>query len=1147
MPTTSAAAAVRLARPGFLPPRSLLGFGAAAVAVILIAWLSWQSLDSRAASRDRYDRAALVQKHVDEVLAALKDMETGQRGYLLTGEERYLLPYNLAGGVLSSNAERVIELTRDDPAQQERATTLQQLAATKVDELAETIALRRSGDAEGAMRMVLSDQGRTVMQQIRTLVDQMTAAQNETLRTQEMAALQGARMSYFVSLGGSGVLLFLILLGMVLSSREYRASQAQLWLRTGQTGLAERVQGDQSVDVLADNALGFLSAFLEAPLAAVHAIDGGVPRHVASLGREAAAGREATSTPLVAEASRAKAPRVVRDVPADYFTVSSGLGTSKVRELLLVPARVDGVNFAVIELGFFRTLRDEDLEYAQRISETLGIAVRGAMDRTRLEQLLEETQRQAEELQTQQEELRVSNEELEEQSRLARQAQVMLEAQQTELEQSNSQLEEQTQMLEAQKLELTDAQSALEARAEDLERANRYKSEFLANMSHELRTPLNSTLILSKLLSDNKHGHLSEEEVNFARIITSAGNDLLTLINDILDLSKIEAGKLELLVEPTPVAPMVEEITNAFAPAIAEKGLGFDIDIAPRTPPQVHTDRQRLAQILRNLLSNAMKFTSQGRITVQVRGDGDDRIAFDVTDTGIGLPAHQQDVIFEAFRQADGSTHRRYGGTGLGLSISRDLAHRLGGDLTVRSEEGKGATFTLVLPVHLAEPLPSRPLPPTPAIAAAPAATPRPHPVHTPAPSAPAPDADLANDANDSRRLILAVEDDPLFAAILRDMVNEMGFRCIVAHTGADALAMARKHTPSAILLDVVLPDLSGMGVLEQLKRDSRTRHIPVHMVSVSDFSREAKELGAVGYALKPVQREHLVEALRRLESKFSQAERRVLVVEDDARQRASMIALLRTDQTRIVAVQNAAEALQQLSDTTFDCMVLDLNLPDLSGYQLLERMSQREDVAFPPVIVYTGRSLSRDEEQRLMRYSDSIILKGARSPERLLDEVTLFLHQVETNLPPEAQKMLRSVRERDDVLDGRRVLVVEDDVRNVFALTSVLEPRGMVVEVARNGREALDRMSGQDPAAPYDIVLMDIMMPEMDGLTAMREIRKRPEWTRVPIIALTAKAMKDDREQCMAAGANDYIAKPLDVDRLLSLVRVWMPKQARP
>jgi CheY-like chemotaxis protein len=417
--------------------------------------------------------------------------------------------------------------------------------------------------------------------------------------------------------------------------------------------------------------------------------------------------------------------------------------------------------------------------------------------------------------------------------------------------------------------------------------------------------------------------------------------------------------------------------------------------------------------------------------------------------------------------------------------------------------------------------------------------------VSPPASAPAAPVEDDRDRLDDSSRIILIVEDDERFAAVLRDLAHEQGFRCLIALTARDGLALAAQFVPHAILLDVNLPDHSGLGVLDQLKRDPRTRHIPVHMASVTDFSREARELGAVGYALKPVKREELVEAFRRLEEKVTQGVRRVLVVEDDARQRESIGQLLASPGVQIVGVESARAALDELTASTFDCMVMDLNLPDLSGYELLDAMAEQEAVSFPPVIVYTGRSLTQDEEQRLRRYSRSIIVKDARSPERLLDEVTLFLHQVEATLPPERQRMLKAVRDRDSALDGRRILVVEDDVRNVFALSSLLEPAGARIEIARNGREAIALLerSQARPATAIDLVLMDIMMPEMDGFTAMREIRKRPEWKKLPVIALTAKAMRDDQEKCLAAGANDYIAKPLDVEQLLSLIRVWMPK----
>jgi CheY-like chemotaxis protein/signal transduction histidine kinase len=796
-----------------------------------------------------------------------------------------------------------------------------------------------------------------------------------------------------------------------------------------------------------------------------------------------------------------------------------------------------GYVFAALELGFLRRVRPELLELLERISELLAVTVRSARDRSRLEELLGRTQAQAEQLQSQQEELRVSNEELEEQSRALKESQVQMALQQTELEQTNAQLEEQTQILTRQKEQLSQSEALLEQRATELERASQYKSEFLANMSHELRTPLNSTLIFARLLADNKEGNLSPRQIEFAEAIHSAGNELLALINDILDLAKIESGKVEVVAEQVMVAEFVDSVLTGFRPLAQQKALALRMEVDPQVPAELTTDSHRVGQILRNLLANAFKFTAEGAVMLRVTAEPGERIAFRVQDTGIGISPEQQASIFEAFRQADGSIHRRYGGTGLGLTISRNLAAMLGGELSLISTVGVGSEFILTLPYVLRPAELPTPVP-APVLAQA-SATAAPALPPVAAVAAPA-GLEVSEAFSAERQTLLIIEDDRRFAQILRDVAQEAGYQYVLAGSAGAGMEAALYYRPSAILLDVNLPDESGLTLLDRLKHNPATRHIPVHMMSVEDHAPVALRRGAVGYALKPVEREELLAALQRLEEKLAQNFRRVLVVEDDLRQLESIRHLLQVGEVEITGVTTAQAALEQLASTTFDCMVMDLNLPDMSGYDLMEQMAEQERFSFPPVIVYTGRSLTREEEQRLGRFSKSIIIKDARSPERLLDEVTLFLHQVETTLPPDRQRMLKQVRLRESAFEGRRILVVEDDARNIFALTSLIEPRGAVVEIARNGVEALQRL---ERAEPFDLVLMDVMMPEMDGITAMQEIRKRPEWKNLPIIALTAKAMKSDQEKCLAAGANDYLAKPLDVDRLLSLMRIWLSR----
>ncbi len=931
------------------------------------------------------------------------------------------------------------------------------------------------------------------------------------------------------------------------------AVRRQNWLQTGQMALADRMGGEQKIDQLGRTILGFLAEFLGAQAAAIFI------RSDEGFRREAIYGvPDASRLPqtveigggLLGEAIRDDRLMWLDDVPGGYLYFGSGLGQGIPRRLMIVPIRLETEVNAVIELGFAEAPADAEALMTE-ITRSIAVAIRSARYRDRLRDLLEETRRQSDELQVQSEELRVSNEELEERSRSLQASQAELETQQRELEQTNAQLETQTRMLEVQRDDLSQAQTALRAQARDLEQASRYKSEFVANMSHELRTPLNSLLILARLLAENRGGNLQAEQVTFARTIEASGNDLLLLINDILDISKIEAGKLELATGRARLAPLVEKLAATFRAMAAEKGIELRAEIAADAPTEMETDLQRLEQILRNFLSNAVKFTERGLVRLSVSRRPGGHLAFTVRDTGIGIAADQHQAIFQAFRQADGTINRKFGGTGLGLSISRELARLLGGHIEVESVPGQGSAFTLSLPEIYDASL----------VQASDAGGPRPAPMMIDAPrpamrkvevpvlEAPRRQGAFVDDDRDAldgeRRVILVVEDDPAFARILYDLAHELGFQCVVASTADDGVVAARQFLPHAIILDMGLPDHTGLSVLDRVKRDTRTRHIPVHVVSVSDYTQTAMAFGAVGYMLKPVKREQLVQALERMDQRFADRVRRILIVEDNANQLESLKSLLASDEVQATGVRTAAGALEALRQQTFDCMVLDLSLPDASGFEVLEQLRADEDAPFPPVIVYTGRDLTPAEELRLRRYSSSIIIKGAKSPERLLDEATLFLHQVVADMPDKQQRMLARSMNRDAAIEGRSILVVEDDVRNVFALTSIFEPHGATVTIARNGIEALAALdrSARGDAEPIDIVLMDVMMPEMDGLTATREIRTRREWRNLPIIALTAKARPEDQAQCLAAGANDYLAKPLDVDKLLSLVRVWMPR----
>ena len=1130
-----------------LDPGVALGLVGAVAFFLISGFVSYLNLQALREGNDKIVQTHTAIVSLDGLLSYVQDAETGQRGFLLTNDESYLGPYDIAIRAIPTTLEEISQRTAGNPGQTQRVNTLRQHVEAKLAELNETIELRRTQGLEPALALVNSDSGKREMDAIRAEISAMAHTETE-VRVRRLVDMAGAQQRALVSTVLSAVL------GLLLSAtiaflvrRATLARRRDDWLQSGEVELASAMMGDQSLEKLGNSILDFLARYIGIAAGAVFAASGDGYQRISVYGVPEGANipeRFKRREGLLGQAADEGRSIVIDRVPDGYLAFGSALGRDKPTHLVILPGAVDGAVNSVIELGFLRPIDEHAVTLLERASGAIAVAVRSAIYRSELQDLLEETQRQSEELQTQSEELRVSNEELDEQSRALKESQARLEQQQVELEQTNSQLEEQAQQLEVQRDDLERVNAAVQLKARELEQASQYKSDFLANMSHELRTPLNSSLILAKLLADNPDDNLTEEQVKYAKTIQSSGNDLLNLINDILDLSKIEAGHVVINPETVRLDRLANNLRQVFQPMAADKALDFAVEIDEDCPAIVETDMQRVEQVLKNLLSNAIKFTEAGKVTLSVGAGGDGLLVFRVSDTGIGIAKEQQQSIFEAFHQADGTISRKYGGTGLGLSISRELVRLLGGTIALESEAGRGSTFTVAIPQNYD---PSKVEPRSQGAARPPAqeVSVTGQDRTTTVPRIPRKVEDDRDSLGDARRVLLVIEDDDTFAAIVRDLSREMGFQVIVAGTAEEALSLAKDVMPSAIVLDVGLPDQSGLAVLDRLKHDIQTRHIPIHVVSGSDHTETAYSLGAAGYAVKPVDREELIDVLHKLEARLSQRVHRVLIVEDDPVQREAVAKLLGSQDVTTVTASTAAECLDLLREDTFDCMVLDLSLPDTSGYALLETLSQESAYAFPPVIVYTGRELSADEEQKLRRYSKSIIIKGAKSPERLLDEVSLFLHQVISELPYEQQKMIRKARHRDALLEGRRILVVEDDVRNVYALTNIFEPRGAIVEIARNGREALEALekASADPGGQIDLVLMDVMMPVMDGLTATREIRRNPAWKKLPIITLTAKAMPDDQQRCIDAGANDYMAKPLDVEKLLSLVRVWMPK----
>jgi CheY-like chemotaxis protein len=887
---------------------------------------------------------------------------------------------------------------------------------------------------------------------------------------------------------------------------------------------------------------------------------------------------------LIGQCALEKKPILLTQVPNEYIQISSGLGEGKPLTIFVMPIIFEEEVVAVIELASFKAFTDTQQNLLELLSIPLGVIINSAASRQRTEESLLESQLLAEkalllaqEAQIQQEELKASNEELEEHTQMLKLSQEKLRMQSEELQVINDEMADKTKRMEMQTIDIVKqnemiqlSKEALEVKANELELASNYKSEFLANMSHELRTPLNSLLILAKLLATNMEGNLTGDQIESAQIIYSGGLNLLTLINDILDLSKVEAGKLNVVPEEVKLESIVHNLKYQFNVIAQDKGLQFELQIEEGIPRTLITDGQRTEQILKNFLSNSFKFTSKGTVSLRIcRPEADvhfinktltvsNTVAFIVSDTGIGILPNKQKAIFESFQQADGSTSRKYGGTGLGLTISRELAKLLGGEIHLVSQEEVGSTFTLILPLDM-ENVSSTGDPMNSMASSKDIVSSAVHSSenifldHTEqALIAATSDTTktlqsirffIDDDRNDiqphkNEKVILIVEDDKSLAKALLELSKAKGFKCIAAEDGFSGLRLIKKYMPSAVLLDLGLPDISGLKMLDLLKHDSETRHIPVHIITGREERQASLEKGAVGFLSKPVSIEDLDSVFTRIENILQESIQKVLVIEDDFLNQKAIYEMLKHKKIEIQCVNSGVEGLERLRLQEYDCMILDLKLPDMTGFELLAQLAEFKKTHLPPIIINTGKELTQEEYKELNRFTESIVIKGAHSPERLFEEVSLFLHYANKSLPLEQRQGIRMLHNADELLKGRKILLVDDDLRNTFALSKVLQQYEMDVIMADNGKLALEML---DQEAGIELVIMDIMMPIMDGYEAMRRIRENPQFNKLPIIALTANAMVGDRDKCIEGGANDYMTKPIDPDKLLSLIRVWL------
>ena len=1190
----------------------LIGFGVSLLLLIVSSVASYNSIKGLINSIDQVNHTDSVIQGLESMLSTLKDAETGQRGFLLTGEEKFLEPYNGAYELAMTKLNTVERLVINNDKQEATVAKLKENIQQRLGSLSHLIEKKRNGQTVDISELEAGknymDEARILVKQVETREEQVlnerTASMNSYTTYTPVLIMIAACLSVIITIisftrvnsdinkrallqkeleekdadisrridiiqnvadkisegnyktrvqgqGSDGLGSVAVSLNKMAESLDYSFSilSDKEWMQTGVTTLNERIIGEQEMRTLTESIITIVAEYTNSQVGALYLLNDNNELLLQSgFAFEKTQQREVIKVGegIIGQSVASKKEIILKDIAANDISVSYATGQLKPKTIIAIPLFHENVVNGVLELGTIYDYSPKTIDFLKSVTIIVGTAINTALSRMRMQQLLEETQAQGEELQTQQTHLESMNAELETQAMNLQASEEELKVQQEELQQANAELQERSRLLEEKNQVIVERNLDIQKKADELALSTKYKSEFLANMSHELRTPLNSILLLSRLLSENTEENLNSEQIESAKVIQSSGNGLLSLIDEILDLSKIEAGKMDIDPAYIPVKEITDDMRSLFFAMAREKNLDLQINISSALPGTIETDKMRLEQILKNLLSNALKFTKKGSVKLNIDEVKNDArlIRFSVIDTGIGIPQDKQGLVFEAFQQADGSTKRKYGGTGLGLSISRELSRLLGGDISVTSKPNEGSTFSVTIPRTQAmrtEDVADEPV----------------HELHVTMEQAednsllhkqakkrftvPEIPLDVSDDRASiakSDKTILIVEDDTNFATALMNFTKRRGYKAVVSVRGDHALDMALQYKPVAILLDIQLPVLDGWEVMHALKSDTRTRHIPVHTMSSLDAKRESLMSGAVDFINKPVALEQMHEIFQKLEDALNKGPRKVLIVEENARHAKALSYFLETFDVNSRIQDNVKDSINALNKEDVDCVILDMGLPSNNAYETLEAIKKTPGYENLPIIVFTGKSLSRAEEVRIKKYADSIIVKTAHSYQRILDEVALFLHLIEEHHDGKKPQRYDKLGALDEVLKGKTVLVADDDVRNIFSLTKSLEQHGMKVLSATDGKEALQVLS-ENP--DVDVVLMDMMMPEMDGYESTKRIRQIPRYRSLPVLAVTAKAMLGDREKCMQAGASDYISKPVDIDQLLSLLRVWL------